>query len=87
MLNVNVSDCPVIDHIEKGVTHGPGLPTARATNVIELVHCKTGKIIVPLAAAVQTSIVEDLHYIFDLFLSHYSEGLKFHLGNININEQ
>lgn len=31
-----------------------------------------------------TSIVEDLWTIFDSFLSHYNEAMRFHLQKINI---
>lgn len=36
-------------------------------------------------AVVHTSIVEDLWTIFDSFLSHYNEAMRFHLQKININ--
>lgn len=32
-----------------------------------------------------TSIVEDLRTLFDSFLSHSSEAMRFHLQKININ--
>lgn len=37
-----------------------------------------------IPAVVHTSIVEDLRTIFDSFLSHYTEAMRFHLQNINI---